>query len=139
MFVLLHIYVHHSLKETQGTETSVLLECDSMLSESVQRHLKMYKIRRKVTISACAQLALWAVLPQHGEGVSEDVRPDLASPENALVFQRDPRTEAMGWRLVVDREVSPLEVMKSFEQGEPEEYHRHRYAIGIMLQQLTSV
>ncbi|XP_048868011.1 putative transferase CAF17 homolog, mitochondrial [Brienomyrus brachyistius] len=121
----------YSLKEAQGTETRVLLECDSTLSESVQRHLKMYKIRRKVTISACAQLVLWAVLPQHGSEGSEDVRPELVSPENALVFQRDPRTEAMGWRLVVDREVSPLEVMKSCQQGEPEEYHRHRYAIGV--------
>ena len=114
-----------SLKHATGS--SVLLECDSAVKDSILRHLKVYKIRRKVTISPCADLSLWAVLPRLKN--SKEV-PDISSPEKAPICVTDPRTEAMGWRLVLNNEVDPQAIIASCQQGDTEEYHRHRYSIG---------
>ncbi|KAL4593288.1 putative transferase CAF17, mitochondrial [Arapaima gigas] len=110
-------------------EPAVLLECDSTVIDSIQKHLKVYKIRRKVSISPCADLILWAVLPRRSEGGTEDTAPELLVPDAALVWDADPRTKAMGWRLVADKGVNPTELITSCQQGETEEYHRHRYTI----------
>ncbi|KAJ8337381.1 hypothetical protein SKAU_G00386010 [Synaphobranchus kaupii] len=127
----LYDIIMYSLKEEQEGETRLLLECDRSVQDSIQRHLKVYKIRRKVTLSPCADLSLWAVLPQDGEGGGGDARPELTAPEKALVWEVDPRTKAMGWRLVTDKQVSPLELIGDIQQGETEHYHRHRYKIGL--------
>lgn len=90
----------------------------------------MYKIRRKVNVNPCPELSVWAVLPKQknaGQGAS---KPELSSPDKALVWETDPRTQEMGWRLVLDSQVDPLDIIASSEKGDAEEYHRHRYAIG---------
>lgn len=119
-----------SLKAEQEGETRLLLECDSSVQDSIQRHLKVYKIRRKVTIGPGSDLSLWAVLPQDGGDCGGDEGPELTAPEKALVWAVDPRTKAMGWRLVTDKQVNPLELIRDVQQGAPEDYHRHRYEIG---------
>ncbi|XP_035283980.1 putative transferase CAF17 homolog, mitochondrial [Anguilla anguilla] len=127
----LYDVIMYRLKDKQEGETRLLLECDSSVQDSIQRHLKMYKIRRKVTISPCADLSLWAVLPRDREGVGGDAQPELTAPEKALVWGADPRAKAMGWRLVMDKQVSPLELIADVQQGDTEHYHRHRYKIGL--------
>lgn len=117
-----------SLKEADA-EHGVCLECDYTIKDSILRHLKMYKIRRKVNINPCPELSVWAVLPKQnaGQGAS---KPELSSPDKALVWEADPRTRQMGWRLVLDHQVDPLDIVASCQKGDTEEYHRHRYAIG---------
>lgn len=107
----------------------LLLECDSAAKDSITKHLKMYKIRRKVNISLCHELSLWAVLPQDKAAGQE--KPNITPPEKALIWEADPRTHAMGWRLVADSKVDPSDIIPSSQQGVIEDYHRHRYAIGL--------
>ncbi|KAM9845346.1 putative transferase CAF17 homolog, mitochondrial [Aulostomus maculatus] len=109
----------------------VFLECDSTVKNSILRHLKVYKIRRKVDISPSPELSVWAVLSQRGNSGQQVDKPQLCSPEKALVWEADPRTQDMGWRLVMDSQVDPSDVVPSSEKGDTEEYHRHRYAIGL--------
>ncbi|KAI3374862.1 hypothetical protein L3Q82_021403 [Scortum barcoo] len=109
----------------------VFLECDSMIKDSILRHLKVYKIRRKVNINPCPELSAWAVLPKDKDAGQEANKPELSSPDKALVWETDPRTPEMGWRLVLDNEVDPSDIIESCEKGDTEEYHRHRYAIGL--------
>ncbi|KAK7944496.1 hypothetical protein WMY93_000224 [Mugilogobius chulae] len=52
----------YGLKEKDAL-CGVLLECDHTLTDSILRHLKVYKIRRKVTVQPCPELSVWAVLP----------------------------------------------------------------------------
>ncbi|CAL1579451.1 unnamed protein product [Knipowitschia caucasica] len=103
----------------------VLLECDGGLTNSLLKHLKIYKIRRKVTVEPCPELSVWAVLP------GEASKPELLTPEKATALEADPRTESMGWRLVMDKSEDPNHVIPSFHKGEVEEYHKHRYSIGL--------
>ncbi|XP_030015614.1 iron-sulfur cluster assembly factor IBA57, mitochondrial [Sphaeramia orbicularis] len=108
----------------------VLLECDSTVKDSLLKHLKVFKIRRKVNINPCPELSVWAVLPQQKTG-QEDIKPELSAPEKAVVWEADPRTQGMGWRLVTNSQVDPLDIITSCQKGNTEEYHRHRYAIGL--------
>ncbi|XP_077374863.1 iron-sulfur cluster assembly factor IBA57, mitochondrial [Festucalex cinctus] len=120
----------YSCKEA-ATGSGILLECDSTMTDSLLRHLKVYKIRRKIDISPCPELFAWAVLPLHQSHNQRFSQPELSSPEKAVVWEADPRTRDMGWRLVLESQVDPLQVIASCQKGDTEEYHRHRYSIGL--------
>ncbi|GAA6234084.1 putative transferase CAF17, mitochondrial [Lates japonicus] len=120
----------YSLKDADAGH-GVFLECDSTMKDSLLRHLKVYKIRRKVNINPCPELSVWAVLPQRNNPAQEANKPELSSPEKALVWEEDPRTQAMGWRLVLDNQTDPLHIIPLCQKGDTAEYHRHRYAIGL--------
>ncbi|KAG7269296.1 hypothetical protein CRUP_008907 [Coryphaenoides rupestris] len=121
----LYDIILYSLKDATGS--SLLLECDSTVKDKLLRHLTVYKIRRKVEISTCGDLSPWAVLPKR----KNSEVPVISSPKKAPVCVTDPRTEAMGWRLMLDSQVDPLAVIASCQRGDTEEYHRHRYSIGL--------
>ncbi|MGH0172361.1 UNVERIFIED_CONTAM: hypothetical protein FKN15_002660 [Acipenser sinensis] len=122
----------YSLEGKQGEESgSLLLECDSTVSDSLQKHLKVYKIRRKVIIEPCMDLSLWAVLPSGQLGESETAVPKVSGSDQILVWEPDPRAAAMGWRLIVNKQVNPLEILPASQLGGAEEYHKHRYTIGL--------
>lgn len=120
---ILYDILLYSLKEGDAF-CGVFLECDSTATDSILRHLKVYKIRRKVTINPCPELAVWTVL-------SGSSKPELLSPEKALVLEADPRTVKMGWRLVMNSGEDPKDVIASCQKGNTEEYHKHRYTIGL--------
>ncbi|XP_023259522.1 putative transferase CAF17, mitochondrial [Seriola lalandi dorsalis] len=120
----------YSLKEADAVH-GVFLECDSTIKDSILRHLKVYKLRRKVNINPCPELSVWAVLPQQKKTGQEASKPELSSPGKALVWEDDPRTQEMGWRLVLDSQINPWDIIASCQKGDTEEYHRHRYAIGL--------
>ncbi|XP_028282540.1 iron-sulfur cluster assembly factor IBA57, mitochondrial isoform X2 [Parambassis ranga] len=127
---ILLLFLYRLLKEV-GEGQGVFLECDSSIKESILKHLKMYKLRRKVNISPCQELSVWAVLSQQNNTGQEVEKLELSSPEKALVWEADPRTQLMGWRLVLHSQVDPLDLIASCQKGDTEEYHRHRYAIGL--------
>ncbi|TDH05828.1 hypothetical protein EPR50_G00126430 [Perca flavescens] len=120
----------YSLKETDAGQ-GVFLECDSTIKDSILRHLKMYKLRRKVNINPCPELSVWAVLSKKKNAGHEASKPELSSPDKVLVWETDPRTQEMGWRLVLESQIDPLDIIASCLKGDTEEYHRHRYAIGL--------
>lgn len=121
------LYSLKGAEEGQG----VFLECDGTLKDSIVKHLKMYKLRRKLTINPCPELSVWAVLPKQKNAGQEASKPELCSPDKALVWDADPRTQEMGWRLVLDSRVDPLDIVASCQKGDTGEYHRHRYTIGL--------
>ncbi|XP_042353009.1 putative transferase CAF17 homolog, mitochondrial [Plectropomus leopardus] len=120
----------YSLKDVEAGQ-GVFLECDSTIKDSILRHLKVYKLRRKVNINPCPELSVWAVLSKQKSASQEASKPELSSPDKALVWETDPRTQEMGWRLVLDNQTDPLDVVASCQKGDTGEYHRHRYAIGL--------
>uniref|UniRef100_A0A3P9J1N5 Iron-sulfur cluster assembly factor IBA57, mitochondrial n=1 Tax=Oryzias latipes TaxID=8090 RepID=A0A3P9J1N5_ORYLA len=119
----------YRMKEAEGL--GVFLECDTTVHDSVLRHLRVYKIRRKVSISPCPELSVWAVLSLQNRPDQEAGQPELSAPEKALVWEADPRTSQMGWRLVLQRETDPLDLIVPCEKGDTEEYQKHRYRIGV--------
>ncbi|XP_068605429.1 putative transferase CAF17 homolog, mitochondrial [Brachionichthys hirsutus] len=126
----LYDVILYSLKKADSGR-GVFLECDHTIKDSFLKHLRMYKIRRQIAIDSCPELSVWAVLPEKNSSGQEAGKLELSSPDKALVWENDPRTQAMGWRLVLDSQSDPLDVIPSCQKGDTEEYHRHRYAIGL--------
>ncbi|KFP46580.1 hypothetical protein N323_12674, partial [Cathartes aura] len=117
------------LHESPEEEPHILLECDSGVLDAIQKHLKLYKIRRKVNIAPCLDLSLWAVVPGERAG---DIASSLAKcADQALVLTPDPRTEVMGWRMITKKGANLSEIIPGGHIGNIQDYHRHRYKQGI--------
>lgn len=116
------------LHEGPAEEPHILLECDSSVLDAVQSHLKRYKIRRKVDITPCPDLSLWAVLPGEKDGGAAS--PLAQRAEQELVLTPDPRTDVMGWRLIAKKGANVTEVVPGSHVGDVRDYHRHRYKQG---------
>ncbi|XP_075276043.1 iron-sulfur cluster assembly factor IBA57, mitochondrial isoform X3 [Opisthocomus hoazin] len=117
------------LHESPEEEPHILLECDSDVLDALQKHLKLYKIRRKVNITPCLDLSLWAVVPGEQAG---HVAGSLAQcADRALILTPDPRTEVMGWRLITKKGANVADVIPGSHIGNIQDYHRLRYKQGI--------
>nr|XP_060638660.1 putative transferase CAF17, mitochondrial isoform X2 [Anolis sagrei ordinatus] len=113
--------IHRNSQE----EPHLLLECDAAALDPLQKHLKLYKIRRKVDITPCLDLCLWAVLP---EGPSEEASQKLQQcASKVVVATPDPRVDIMGWRLIASQGTDPLEIVPGSQIGNMKDYHRHRH------------
>lgn len=129
MLIVCMFFFPPRLKESDAG-LGVFIECDSTVEAAILRHFKMYKLRKKLTIDPCPELSVWAVLPKQENTERVASKPELSSPDKGLVLVTDPRTKKMGWRLVLDNQVDPLDIITLCHKGDTEEYHRHRYAIG---------
>lgn len=116
--------------EESDAGLGVFIECDSTIEAALLRHFKMYKLRKKLNLNPCPELSVWAVLPKQKNTEQVASKPEPSFPNKGLILVTDPRTKEMGWRLVLDDQVDPLDILKSCCKGDTEEYHRHRYAIG---------
>lgn len=90
--------------------------------------MKLYKIRRKVDITPCLDLSVWAVIPKEPSEEGSQKLKQHAS--KAVVITPDPRVDVMGWRLIINKGVSPLDVVPGSQIGDVQDYHRHRYKQG---------
>ncbi|KAM4860596.1 putative transferase CAF17, mitochondrial [Thomomys bottae] len=103
------------------------LECDSSVLGALQKHLALYKIRRKVTVEPSPELRVWAVLPRTPH-MTKAV-PLQERVEATAILTRDPRSACMGWRLLTQEQGVTLVPMGRL--GDLQEYHTHRYQQGI--------
>ncbi|CAI5789191.1 Hypothetical predicted protein [Podarcis lilfordi] len=125
----LYDVILYRIHESQQEEPHILLECDAGVLESLQKHLKLYKIRRKVNITPCLDLSLWAVIPKE---LSQEGACKLQQcAGKAVVATPDPRVGVMGWRLITSKGTEPLEVVPGCQIGNVKDYHRHRYKQGV--------
>lgn len=125
----LYDVILYRLGERQDEEMDILLECDSSVLDLIQKHLKVYKIRRKVNFLPCPELSLWAVLPSEGK---ENVSAVLENSTDSSTFLTpDPRVEVMGWRLVTSKDHNVLSAFPETQIGNIKEYHKYRYKKGV--------
>ncbi|KAF1609545.1 hypothetical protein FQV09_0001677, partial [Eudyptes chrysolophus] len=125
----LYDVILYRLHESPEEEPHILLECDSGVLDAIQKHLKLYKIRRKVNIAPCLDLSLWAVVP--GERAGDIARSLTKCADQALILTPDPRTEVMGWRLITKKGANLSEIIPGSRIGNIQDYHRHRYKQGV--------
>ncbi|KAI6048454.1 putative transferase CAF17, mitochondrial isoform X1 [Marmota monax] len=107
--------------------SSFFLECDSSVLGALQKHLALYKIRRKVTMEPRPELRVWAVLPNSPQ--ADQTAPLQERAEATAILTRDPRTACMGWRLLTQEEGPAL--LPRAQLGDLQDYHTHRYQQGI--------
>ncbi|XP_007986373.3 putative transferase CAF17, mitochondrial isoform X2 [Chlorocebus sabaeus] len=115
------------LQEHSEEVSGFLLECDSSVQGALQKHLALYRIRRKVTVEPHPELRVWAVLPSSPEACGN--APLQESAGAAAILIRDPRTARMGWRLLTQDEGPAL--VSGGRLGDLWDYHQHRYLQGV--------
>lgn len=123
----LYDVIVYGLPECTEEAPGFLLECDSSVLGTLQKHLTVYKIRRKVTVEPHPELHVWAVLPCAPQ--TSEAAPLEERVEATTMLIRDPRTARMGWRLLT-QDGGPALVPKG-QFGDLQDYHMYRYQQGI--------
>ncbi|XP_026478809.1 putative transferase CAF17 homolog, mitochondrial [Ctenocephalides felis] len=136
---------------TQNPDT-YLIECDSESAQILQKHLKMYRIRRKIDVEALgSEYKIWVLFDK--TSVNELSKPltilrqqfacPCADPKEPVSKQhefhvvRDPRLAALGLRFITQKNYNSEDITKIL--GLPEDvankpectYRMHRYRLGI--------
>lgn len=124
----LYDVILYGLPQCTEEAPGFLLECDSSVLGALQKHLTVYKIRRKVTVEPHPELRVWAVLPSDPQ--TPEAAPLEERAEATTILTRDPRTMRMGWRLLTQDDDGPALVPRG-QLGDLQDYHMHRYQQGI--------
>lgn len=113
----------HKLKQSDA----FLLECDIAVLSSLQKHLKIYKLRRKIAIDDVNKdLKLWALTTNETVDLSET---------NISVF-KDPRLTELGYRIVSPVSTEPSALAKCIDGDtqicdNADSYKYLRYKLGV--------
>uniref|UniRef100_A0A182WCX2 GCV_T domain-containing protein n=1 Tax=Anopheles minimus TaxID=112268 RepID=A0A182WCX2_9DIPT len=111
-----------------------LLECDASVAPRLEKHLKLYRLRKKVQVGMDETYRVWAAFRNESDPVEE------AAPiaNHGLHVLKDPRLARLGYRLLGREERSATgELLNSIfpdgavlaDQGVP--YTEFRYTLGI--------
>jgi transferase CAF17, mitochondrial len=98
-----------------------LIECDSSIASNLAKHLKLYRVRRKIDITVSEEHDVWFL-----QGSAKDIK----TSEN-LSVSADPRLKNFGHRIVSTKSLNIKQVLESVEEGSLEDYTTHRYQHGI--------
>ncbi len=78
------------------SDDSYVLDCDASLSSLLIKHLKMFKVRRKIDITLCEDSQTWSLFKSDRKGglsVTDFLKPEVVSAP-------DPRFPGLGFRLL---------------------------------------
>lgn len=81
----------HTVDETE----SFMIECDKNITTQLLRHLKLFKLKRKIEISDASQdYNLWAYISP------QNILPDLNDHNTKIYIFKDPRLSELGYRIL---------------------------------------
>lgn len=129
-------------KRPAGTEEhDYLIECDSSVASRLEKHLKLYRLRKKVQVTEDETFRLWVVFQADldEEQPSESTTPNsLSCPGGHLHAFRDPRLPRLGYRVLADKDQSdPAERLSSLFTSavgpaqSPLSFTTFRYSLGV--------
>lgn len=125
-----------------------LIECDNTVINLFQKHLKMFKVKRKVDIEEYSH-KVWVLFDKENvncvdyiKGDSElksmsnsNPSPKFDSKENMLIY-KDPRVNLLGTRILCNPSVSSETISKimnisEVEKNDQDLYRIYRYHLGV--------
>ncbi|VEN49925.1 unnamed protein product [Callosobruchus maculatus] len=107
-----------------------LIECEKQVVEPVARHLKMYKVRRKINIDNLQDEYNVYALINHGTSLESNIG------VNDMHVFKDPRIQELGYRIVAENSVtvkdsiSKLSTSTILEQKGSYKYLRYSLGVG---------
>ncbi|XP_013170914.1 PREDICTED: putative transferase CAF17 homolog, mitochondrial isoform X1 [Papilio xuthus] len=108
-------------------DDSYLLECDSSVINAIQKHLKMFKLRRQLEIKDVNdEIKLWAL-------ISPNV-PDII--DDSIQIYKDPRLIELGSRIISSVSVNETKIIDTIErditiENDNNGYKYLRYKLGV--------
>lgn len=98
-----------------------LIECDSSIASNLAKHLKLYRVRRKIDISVSDEHDLWCLQGSSG---------NLKQSSELLTFV-DPRLKDIGSRIITPKNHDLKKLLIGVQDGTLDDYTTHRYRLGI--------
>ncbi|XP_063831416.1 putative transferase CAF17 homolog, mitochondrial [Ostrinia nubilalis] len=115
----------------EGAE-SFLIECDEEVLPMLQKHLKIFKLKRKVDIEDINQkLRLWALITK-----SDDVIDTNINSESNINVYKDPRLADLGFRVLSTTDMDGAQIAGKLSkdiavENTDTEYQYLRYKLGV--------
>lgn len=103
-----------------------LIECDSQIVSNLTKHLKLYRVRRKIDINDVSdELNLWFL--------QQTINTKLPEANNIVSISTDPRMKDFGIRLITVKDDKIENSLKGLQLKEIsyDEYTQNRYKLGI--------
>ncbi|XP_049291978.1 putative transferase CAF17 homolog, mitochondrial [Anopheles funestus] len=120
--------------EAEAEPHDYLLECDASVASRLEKHLKLYRLRKKVQVGMDETYHVWAAFKNEiADG--EEEGPNANSRLHVL---KDPRLARLGYRVLIDKEQSDTrkllnsifpDAVVSTDKADP--YTEFRYSLGI--------
>lgn len=118
--------VDYDLIITQIGSDAVLLDCNRSTLETFTKTIKRYKLRKKVKIEERDDLSVWqGVQTDKSDSLKASVQ-QLQNQDDNLICFEDPRTKALGYRLL-----STDALDDSVTKASSDFYHNYRYKLGV--------
>lgn len=111
---------------------SFMLECDNDVLNMLQKHLKIFKLRRKVEIEDVNQnFRLWALVSQCDDAI--DTKTNTQSNVN---IYKDPRLADLGFRVLSTQDTDGVQIVKKISkdivvENDDVGYQYLRYKLGV--------
>lgn len=103
-----------------------LIECDSKIASNLTKHLKLYRVRRKIDINDVSdELNLWFLQQTSNTKLPEDTK--------IISISADPRMKDFGMRVITSRDDKLENALNGLqlEESSYDEYTQNRYKLGI--------
>ena len=118
---VLYDSIIYKMPSKEVDQESFLVECDSSIATSLAKHLKLYRVRRKIDITISDEHDVWCL---EGSGNSIKV-------SNEISVFTDPRLKTIGSRIITPKNHNLKNTLGDVQEGTPADYAVHRYKLGI--------
>ncbi|KAG5670144.1 hypothetical protein PVAND_000426 [Polypedilum vanderplanki] len=120
---ILYDSIIYKFPSTSKEEELFLIECDKNVANNLIRHLKLYRVRRKIDIILSDEHDLYCFHSQN----SNDLK-----LSNGSKYFLDPRLKDIGARIITNKNHNLKDdIGCDVVEGSNEEYISHRYKLGI--------
>lgn len=145
--------LHDGIVYSTRNPDTYLIECDCESAQAIEKHLKMYRIRRKIDVEALgSEYKIWVVFDKSSSTFNELSKPLIAmkeqfacpcsdpkkpvSKQNDIHVFRDPRLAALGLRFITQENfnhdtIGKILGLPSANKQTSANYRTHRYRLGI--------
>ncbi|CAG9765812.1 unnamed protein product [Ceutorhynchus assimilis] len=136
--------LYDSLIYKTAEDNSYLIECDTKVTIALQKHLKIYKVKRKIDISQSSskvyvlfnpliigqeKLADYSILNGEYKNKFPENSSDLKVFKDILIF-KDPRVAHLGFRIIAESD-KVNSINEIAECDVSDNYKKLRYSLGI--------
>lgn len=110
-------------------EESFMIECDKRVLDQLQKHLKIYKLKRKVLIEDVNnELMLWALI--------SSTLPEISDIKSTITVYNDPRLAELGSRVISPLNLQVSDIVKALGgdaivEDDETGYRYLRYKLGV--------
>lgn len=130
---VLHDAIIYNTKE----KTQLLVECDAKADVDLVKHLKMFRVRKKIDIDIANDLAIWAAF--NPDGYQTELPTDKVVDfktlldSNELITCNDPRIQHLGVRIIAAKDDDIAQRLSDYNisVGNPNDYQVHRFKLGV--------